>query len=284
MCEHIAPDIMYFSNEPFSRREAWSWIISNQGQLSIRYLASKWKWHRSKVERFLKMLKSKSLIDVKIESGKTTITTADQGHREAEIKASYETYSSTDMPLERFAKHIETDGMLNNTAIKPTSSYKNETESRQHQLKKKEKEKKQKKDKKEEKNPLYERVKKEEHFEQLRLKDVVGLIPGFSNEILAWELDKFKDYWRAKYGKPPKDCIAAFRNWLRKSIEFKGGINERDNRNKPTSFERFIAAGAKALTRSTGCGLERTIDGQEPVLFTNSPDGKAWLESLQSVN
>jgi hypothetical protein len=44
---------LIFDNEPFSKREAWKWLIENSsnGQLSysIRYMAGIWKWHRSKV-------------------------------------------------------------------------------------------------------------------------------------------------------------------------------------------------------------------------------------------
>ena len=36
---------------------------------------------------------------------------------------------------------------------------------------------------------------------------------------LEWELEKFKDYHRSRPKKPPKDSIAAFRNWLRRATE-----------------------------------------------------------------
>jgi hypothetical protein len=69
---------------------------------------------------------------------------------------------------------------------------------------------------------------------------------------IAWELEKFKDYWLSTRKKPPKDGVAAFRNWLRKSLEINnkyGGKIGQFNRKseQSTSFERFLAGGARAL-------------------------------------
>jgi hypothetical protein len=67
-----------FADEPFTEREAWSWLIGEasfkararniggkivqleRGQLaaSVRFMAERWKWSKSRVDRFLKRLKT----------------------------------------------------------------------------------------------------------------------------------------------------------------------------------------------------------------------------------
>lgn len=72
----------YFDIEPFSRREALYWLVEQckQAKLftSIRSLAYLWRWHKSKVERFIKALKNETLIETEIRSGKTLITLVKQ--------------------------------------------------------------------------------------------------------------------------------------------------------------------------------------------------------------
>ncbi len=68
-----------FRTEPFTEREAWAWLISEaaykphqrrlgsavvqlqRGQLgaSVRFLAERWKWSKSRVDRFLLRLKNR---------------------------------------------------------------------------------------------------------------------------------------------------------------------------------------------------------------------------------
>lgn len=85
---------MFRSTKPFSKREAWWWLISEarwkdgavfidgrrrplkRGQVahSIRFIADKWKWPKSNVSRFLDTLKSETMIDTEIGTGQTIIT------------------------------------------------------------------------------------------------------------------------------------------------------------------------------------------------------------------
>jgi hypothetical protein len=82
---------------------------------------------------------------------------------------------------------------------------------------------------------------------------------------IDWELEKFKDYWVSTNKKPPKDGIAAFRNWLRRSFEINNkyvGKIEQFNRKtaeKPSSFEQFLAGGARALASYS----RHRLDGQD---------------------
>lgn len=83
-----------FLSEPFSKREAWIWLIGQAawkterrsiggrviqleiGQIvcSIRYLATAWRWDKAKVSRFISMLKNRDSIETAIEAGVTVIT------------------------------------------------------------------------------------------------------------------------------------------------------------------------------------------------------------------
>lgn len=85
---------MFRSREPFSRREAWIWMISAatwkaktvfvdskrvqlaRGQLahSIRFMAEQWSWPKSNVSRFLKALQTDTMIGTESGSGLTVIT------------------------------------------------------------------------------------------------------------------------------------------------------------------------------------------------------------------
>lgn len=81
-------------NLPFSRREAWLWIVSEaawkphrrrvsgrvfeleRGQLvaSLRYLAAKWRWSEPRVRRFLAALISDAMVDAQTDAGVTVLT------------------------------------------------------------------------------------------------------------------------------------------------------------------------------------------------------------------
>jgi|GEM_PF-2926007 hypothetical protein len=91
-----------FPAEPFTEREAWMWLIEQaawrptrakikgtmvpleRGQLSVavRFMADKWQWSKSRVDRFLKRLAAENMIKIEAKkrdnSGTTTGTTA--GH------------------------------------------------------------------------------------------------------------------------------------------------------------------------------------------------------------
>lgn len=80
--------------EPYSRREAWCWLIEHacyrpsridingrlvplaRGQLcySNRQLAKEWGWSEAKVRRFLCVLKTDSMIDAGSDAGKNIVT------------------------------------------------------------------------------------------------------------------------------------------------------------------------------------------------------------------
>ncbi len=83
-----------FENDEYSRRDAWEWLIANscyedtqcnikgriialkRGQLShsVRFLAKKWKWKITTVWRFLKRLKTETMIETGNGTGQLIIT------------------------------------------------------------------------------------------------------------------------------------------------------------------------------------------------------------------
>lgn len=69
-----------FLLEPYSKNEAWKWlserITGGDVSISIRQMAYIWKWHRSKVERFIALLKKEAMIETKICARKLVISLA----------------------------------------------------------------------------------------------------------------------------------------------------------------------------------------------------------------
>lgn len=110
----IFTDLAFF-DAPFSEREAWIWLISeaswkprerrigttlvriDRGQLAgaIRFMAEAWKWHRSKVERFLKRLSNRGMIMTQTETGISLITIRN-----------YDIYQTKNDKAETPARHV----------------------------------------------------------------------------------------------------------------------------------------------------------------------------------
>jgi DNA-binding transcriptional MocR family regulator len=83
-----------FEGDPYSRRDAWEWLISEaawkprrrsidgrmvplgRGQLvaSVRHMARIWGWDKARVERFLGRLKTEAMIKTSTDTGITVIT------------------------------------------------------------------------------------------------------------------------------------------------------------------------------------------------------------------
>ncbi len=82
-----------FKPEPFTEREAWTWLITkaawkpiqqrlgehlidlDRGETvgAVRYLADEWQWSKGKVERYLERLKKQGMLDTKTGTGITII-------------------------------------------------------------------------------------------------------------------------------------------------------------------------------------------------------------------
>ena len=102
-----------FDREEYSRRDAWAWLIESaswkpsrvrvkgemvdleRGQLCFaqRFLAEKWGWSKSRVDRFLKALCAESMIEVRTKNGATSDHAAGQGQSIITI-CNYEKYQA----------------------------------------------------------------------------------------------------------------------------------------------------------------------------------------------
>ena len=82
----VSRDIFELAEKPYSRLEAWLWLIANarwrsnceikRGQLETHYrsLAATWGWHRSRVDRFLRRLQTETKIETNSETKSIRIT------------------------------------------------------------------------------------------------------------------------------------------------------------------------------------------------------------------
>jgi hypothetical protein len=88
----------FFDREPFTEREAWQWLVEQaawrpsrtkikgtivpleRGQLSfsVRFMADKWQWSKSRVDRFLKRLAAENMVNISSKNRDNSGTTA--GH------------------------------------------------------------------------------------------------------------------------------------------------------------------------------------------------------------
>ena len=102
-----------FDREEYSRRDAWVWLIENatwkptrarvkgemidleRGELCFaqRFLAEKWDWSKSRVDRFLKLLAAEGMIEVRTKNGATADHAAGQGQSIITI-CNYEKYQA----------------------------------------------------------------------------------------------------------------------------------------------------------------------------------------------
>jgi len=169
-----------FTTKAYSEREAWNFLSVNGPELnlSIRQLANLWNWHKSKVERFLKILRTETLIETKISQGKTTIailTNSMLGKANSFVtQDNFEATIGT-RGLEADQENLSRDNFEDNNVVIPTQDIQVveeniETESRQFQddLTFKEEKKKRSKKRKEEikEKPLLKEGKKENIFSE----------------------------------------------------------------------------------------------------------------------
>lgn len=102
-----------FDREEFSRRDAWAWLIEHaawkpsrahikgemidldRGELCFaqRFLAEKWGWSKSRVDRFLKLLAAEGMIETRTKIGATSDHAAGQGQSIISI-CNYERYQA----------------------------------------------------------------------------------------------------------------------------------------------------------------------------------------------
>ena len=112
-----------FGSDEFSRRDAWAWLISHaawkptkarikgasvpldRGELCFaqRFLAKKWGWSKSKVDRFIASLRAEGMISTRSKIGATSGHNAGQGQTIITI-CNYAKYQS---PLKQERGNVE---------------------------------------------------------------------------------------------------------------------------------------------------------------------------------
>ena len=129
-----------FSNEPYTDREAFEWLIANacwkpqvfnikgnpvelkEGQLthSVRFLADMWQWKKDKVNRYLSKLVKFNMIETDSATGQNIVTicnyTKYQGERDSAA-----TVNETEARQER-DKYKEINNIINTDDVKREAS------------------------------------------------------------------------------------------------------------------------------------------------------------------
>lgn len=202
-------------NEPYSRREAWLWLVSEaawkphkrriigrtielaRGQFagSLRFIASKWRWTEPRVRRFLHALISAEMVDAKTDAGVTVITIC-----------KYEEYQRVSLP---------TDATRENDDDAPPTQERRKVED---------------KESKEVSSLRSDSARKRgtrlPDMWEPSLEDLNEACRKLGVSGTQEELNKFRDYWKAQPGQrgTKLDWDATFRNWIRNA---KGPANGR---------------------------------------------------------
>jgi hypothetical protein len=279
---------------------------SHNGKLeySIRSLSRRWQWSEATTRRFISKLADNALIEVQSDARGSSITICnyldfynsnninetnnDAINGAAKVKSpkiiknNAEFDAANDAALFQENKDIHPQGNVPHAA-----SY---GEAQLLTLSQKKEKNQKKKNLQKEKNTPYRGLKKEKvraeiagldggASEAIRKKMVhfqevtVDLIEAWARDNLpsipnlSWELGKFKDYWQSTRKKPPKDGLAAFRNWLRNAYEYKQQkeeLNGKYHKKQQTSgLQNFLIAGANLAAKYERDRLDRNNAGPQ---------------------
>jgi hypothetical protein len=274
---------------------------------SIRSLAKVWQWNEPGARRFIKKLAAAALIDVTSDALGTTIIICNYdeyitSNKRNETASDAANEASRAKSSETHKDEVEFDvsgeaGLTTiNKTLKPNHQavidVVNDSGDFLATFQKKEKNQK-KENLQKEKNTPYRGLKKEkvtsenadlEHvIRPSKSKNQIGFdevstflveawaVTNLSSELnLRWELGKFKDYWRSTHKKPPKDGLAAFRNWLRNAEQYQQqneGKNGRyHSKQQSSGIENFLAAGASLAAKYSRDRLDGSDVRQEQQL------------------
>jgi hypothetical protein len=241
-----------FDNEPLTTREAWVWLIEHaawkdstmpvgsarfkvlRGQIavSVRYLAVKWQWSKSRVARFLDRLKSETMIGTE-NAGHASIITICNYAKYQDVRDSLGTLHGTDGGTDagQTRDNIE--------AVKATKQEEREAPA----------------------SPLTQ----EPHGKPKtgsRIPEDWRANPdqrAFAEQLglnADWTEGKFIDHWRSATGAKARkaDWDATWRNWCRNEVDRRpansaSGSGRMVHRQKPNSL---IAAASAVLAQIEG--------------------------------
>lgn len=207
-----------FEGDEFSRRDAWHWLICNaawkatavrvagkrvklgRGELcfSVRFIAGKWGWSKSRVARFLHELADEGMIETRLSSG--TVAGQSAGQRAGQSQSviticNYDRFQSQAQG-ERDSERDSDDEKAGQSWDKEEQGKQKESISRAHSL--------------------------PENWEAEPFGDgsqSARIVRGWSEQRFASEVEAFKAHHRAK-GSKHKDWQSAWSTWVLNSAKF----------------------------------------------------------------
>lgn len=228
-------DSPMFSSEPYTDRDAWSWLIGEarwddgnlcikgkpfpikRGQVysSVRFMAEKFQWSTNRVLRFLEKLKNWKMIDVQTETCQNLITICNyskyQDRRDTNGDSNRDT-SGDSTGDTNGDKQEETQEIQRNSknVLEHASKIEAETIPKI----------------KPEKGKRLEPFLQSTFLSQDIPQEWGDWAHGelhLSVEDINWEWNKFRDWWAAASGQKgvKSDWFATWRNWMRKKYEDK---------------------------------------------------------------
>jgi hypothetical protein len=257
---------LFASRVPLSRREAWLWLISEaswksrvkrvgpasielmRGELahSIRFIAEAWGWPKSNVARFLRLLKSETMINTETVHGVSVVTICKYDEYQRVSLPDWDSCGTTagtavgqSWDKQEDIKNIETTTSLRSVAARD--------------------------------RPKREHAKPRTALPDLWLPDERDVEhatqAGFSHEKIQRMASAFADYHRAK-ATLSADWNASWRTWCSNEIKFNGEQNGHRFSNNRTNH----AAGS-AQTRDTAvlAGMGRALERRRAARVADDP-------------
>ncbi|MCC7047183.1 MAG: hypothetical protein IT562_10760 [Alphaproteobacteria bacterium] len=250
---------LLLEDAPFSRREAWLWIISEaawrphrrrvmgrtfdleRGQLvaSLRFIASKWRWSEPRVRRFLAALISEQMVDAKTDAGVTVLTVCKYVH-----------YQRVSLPSDAIPKEDNDAGATQERRKvedkedkELPSSLRSEGRARAP-------------------NPRATRLPDDWRPDELGL--AFANSRGLHGQDQRDEIEKFKNHWGAKAGKDAAklDWPATWRTWVLNWVKFNGNGHHRAGGGKRGGGDFFSGLAALAADYAGDGAVART-EGEE---------------------
>lgn len=228
-------DNPFFQDSPYSERDAWQWMIGEaafdecrisvggkpfklgKGQLysSVRFMAQKFQWSTGRVARFLERLKEWGMVDTSVDTGQNLITICNYAKyqdRKTDVDTRMDTPAETPTDTEAEHQRIQTI-----SPSRPSSTKEKSIEAADASQK-----------------PRGMRL--EAYLEQNGIDTVCqdlgkwSLQQGMTAEQINWEMQKFRDWWKASAGaKGVKlDWPATWRTWCRSFLEKQREQERRD--------------------------------------------------------
>jgi hypothetical protein len=235
-----------FEGDEFSRRDAWAWLIANaawkdgrarvkgavvelrRGELcySQRFLAQKWGWSKSRVDRFLALLRDEGMIAARSKIGAEANHPAGHGQSILSI-CNYDKYQAA------------SQGQRGNNEP-PSGATAGQQRGKEEEGK-------------EGKNilpaPKRGKIALPENWEPEPFgegSEAASIAAGWTDEESGRQLERFKDHHRAR-GNKFDNWQAAWGTWVRNSVQFARPAPQRHSNGAPDDgfLDRVLAERAK---------------------------------------